>query len=374
MFKVYKSQEIDPKPESNIKMNSPKKVNTFLQINDSPKKTEEKHIISTNSFSYVTNNSVESGKNQINSIKGEKAAVEPLTKNKLLSKKTKFNVNLIEGKDENNIISNEENATKIKKNKKIIKNSLTIKKNTKEGRWDETEHFKFVEALNKYGNDWKEVQEHVGSRSSSQVRSHAQKFFLKLKTFKDESLGLDLTSNDIKNFSDIINKIKEYEQEKKCNNILFIINRKLFDGNLKYYNNIIFQNNYKNILLEINKTIKERDDNVNSNNKEKEYNIKKEKKKKLFKNITFNKKFLKKKNDKMKDEKNNKKIENQNIFYNEEESYFKNKNNKYNFIGDYVCENNNLFEYETNEKCFCQFSQYINEINTISLINREYFC
>ena len=76
----------------------------------------------------------------------------------------------------------------------------------------------------------------------------------------------------------------------------------------------------------------------------------------------------------MKDEKNNKKIENQNIFYNEEESYFKNKNNKYNFIGDYVCENNNLFEYETNEKCFCQFSQYINEINTISLINREYFC
>jgi hypothetical protein len=32
-----------------------------------------------------------------------------------------------------------------------------------------------------YGKDWKKVEQYVATRSSSQVRSHAQKFFNKLQ-------------------------------------------------------------------------------------------------------------------------------------------------------------------------------------------------
>ena len=37
-----------------------------------------------------------------------------------------------------------------------------------------------MEGLKLYGKDWKKVQEHVGTRSSTQARSHAQKVLPKL--------------------------------------------------------------------------------------------------------------------------------------------------------------------------------------------------
>lgn len=49
------------------------------------------------------------------------------------------------------------------------------------GRWTKEEHIRFVEAILKYGNEWKDVQDYVKTRSSTQARSHAQKFFLKIK-------------------------------------------------------------------------------------------------------------------------------------------------------------------------------------------------
>ncbi len=50
----------------------------------------------------------------------------------------------------------------------------------KSGRWTMDEHFRFLEALQRFGKEWKRVQQHVGTRSSTQARSHAQKFFVKL--------------------------------------------------------------------------------------------------------------------------------------------------------------------------------------------------
>mmetsp|Transcript_13960 Transcript_13960/g.15901 ORF Transcript_13960/g.15901 Transcript_13960/m.15901 type:complete len:217 (-) Transcript_13960:109-759(-) len=47
------------------------------------------------------------------------------------------------------------------------------------GWWDCKEHNRFVEGLKKHGRDWKKVAEVVGTRNAIQVRSHAQKFFLK---------------------------------------------------------------------------------------------------------------------------------------------------------------------------------------------------
>lgn len=57
------------------------------------------------------------------------------------------------------------------------------KKNEKlnSGRWKEIEHKKFLEAIIIHGNDWKLVQKCIKSRSSTQARSHAQKFLLKLR-------------------------------------------------------------------------------------------------------------------------------------------------------------------------------------------------
>ena len=57
-------------------------------------------------------------------------------------------------------------------------NHASAKFNT--GRWTTEEHDKFLHALQLYGIEWKKVQEYVGTRTSTQARSHAQKFFYKL--------------------------------------------------------------------------------------------------------------------------------------------------------------------------------------------------
>jgi SHAQKYF class myb-like DNA-binding protein len=48
------------------------------------------------------------------------------------------------------------------------------------GRWTRIEHDRFIKALEKFGRDWISVQKFVRTRSLSQVRSHAQKFFMKI--------------------------------------------------------------------------------------------------------------------------------------------------------------------------------------------------
>lgn len=59
------------------------------------------------------------------------------------------------------------------------------------GRWTENEHKKFLEAILLYGNEWKKVQQYISTRSSTQARSHAQKFFLRLKKSINNSGGFD---------------------------------------------------------------------------------------------------------------------------------------------------------------------------------------
>lgn len=69
-------------------------------------------------------------------------------------------------------------------------------KESQNGRWTKEEHTRFIEAIIKYGNDWKKVQRYVATRTSTQARSHAQKFLMKLKRcehIKSKKINLNLS-------------------------------------------------------------------------------------------------------------------------------------------------------------------------------------
>jgi len=53
--------------------------------------------------------------------------------------------------------------------------------NFKPGRWSQEEHERFLRGFELYGHKWRKVRDVVGTRTVTQVRTHAQKFFVKLK-------------------------------------------------------------------------------------------------------------------------------------------------------------------------------------------------
>ncbi|KAF1890183.1 hypothetical protein Lal_00025516 [Lupinus albus] len=48
-------------------------------------------------------------------------------------------------------------------------------------RWTDEEHNRFLQALKLYGRAWHRIEEHIGTKTAVQIRSHAQKFFTKLE-------------------------------------------------------------------------------------------------------------------------------------------------------------------------------------------------
>jgi SHAQKYF class myb-like DNA-binding protein len=97
----------------------------------------------------------------------------------------------------------------VEKNEEYNKKKLNENDEMNEGRWAEEEHDKFLDGIAKYGINWKKVKTMINSCTPVQVRSHAQKFYRKLKMCKDEQLGIDFTKDDISNIRDMIHQIKE---------------------------------------------------------------------------------------------------------------------------------------------------------------------
>ena len=74
------------------------------------------------------------------------------------------------------------------KNENEVNNSNSNSNEYNSGRWSNEEHIKFIEGILKYGNEWKKVQNIIKTRTSTQARSHAQKFFLRLKKVANQEI------------------------------------------------------------------------------------------------------------------------------------------------------------------------------------------
>ena len=97
--------------------------------------------------------------------------------------------------------------------------------NCNQGRWSKIEHCRFLEALKLYGKNWKKVQQHVQTRTSTQARSHAQKFFVKLDR-KQIDLQRFLDSLDFNNLTSMANNELEFEDDDDANDSSSLLNKR----------------------------------------------------------------------------------------------------------------------------------------------------
>jgi SHAQKYF class myb-like DNA-binding protein len=116
------------------------------------------------------------------------------SKKESLSKPVKFVLTKEESTPSNLL----QKKTLLKLNEQKIENN-----NLNGGRWSKDEQRRFAEAVLKYGNDWKKIQNHISSRNITQVRSHAQKFLMKLKENKllqKKGMELSLSWTKVMNY------------------------------------------------------------------------------------------------------------------------------------------------------------------------------
>jgi len=156
-------------------------------------------------------------------------------------------------------------------------------KNTNEGRWSYEEHIKFIESFVNYGKKWELIQKYIGTRSCRQIRSHAQKFLLRLKGLNTDKFCFDLRKSNVQSLSDVINLIAKSNKTNK-NNKEYIKDTliALTKLNLENHGQKFFERKNDNLIIEIKKEeavndkISKIDDKspnkTNNNNKKLEFN------------------------------------------------------------------------------------------------------
>jgi SHAQKYF class myb-like DNA-binding protein len=212
-----------------------------------------------------------------------------------------------------------------KKNRQLL--SLSI--NNSNGRWTKEEHNKFIEGIIKYGSDWKKIQKHVSTRTSTQARSHAQKFLLKLRNnefLKKTNIDLSLS------WAKVIQLFKNSFSDDVLYKVLKDSSFNKKKGKKKYLKKIKCDNKLNTLL------------NVNNNENEKELNFDDDV---FFSTSDYSNSF---------DE--NKENINNFLFYQMENFPVKNYNNNIN-NKDYI----NDFIQNFNKNNLCDTDFYINDSN-----------
>jgi SHAQKYF class myb-like DNA-binding protein len=83
-------------------------------------------------------------------------------------------------KQSSEILANSHFSTAVISEEVTSSSAFVSKKTPSQGRWTKKEHEAFLEGLNIYGREWKKVALRISTRTSAQIRSHAQKYFSKL--------------------------------------------------------------------------------------------------------------------------------------------------------------------------------------------------
>ena len=321
---MTKPQTLDNSNYSNINNNNIKNISNFNQFLG--KKTKiHFDIIKNEDTKGINYNNI----NMINSSNSQSIDEQEVNKEKEETDSLEIN----QENNFNNNINDDNRNIKIKKDKSKEKNSYL-----NEGRWSFKEHIKFIEAIVEYGKNWKQVEKYVGSRTTSQARSHAQKFLLKLKTIKNPKMDFDFSSNNIKSLFDIIDIIKSKTEyiiigKKYIINTLISLSESINCDNIDFNKDYKTKNNIINVDI-----IKEKE---NSNNKKEENSINNKEIK--FDIINANSNDNLKEEIEMKkeikysniDENNN----NNNIEKKKDENNFKDNNN---YLENKIIENNNI--------------------------------
>lgn len=155
-----------------------------------------------------------------------------------------------------NILNEDIKNNSCNNNTPIKKQKIIINKNSKysSGRWNLDEHKKFIEAIIKFGNDWKKVQKHIGTRSSSQARSHAQKFFIKLKQDQSKSKisnMIDYSNSSIKAFHDALQALTPDKKSKIIQELESVVFDKQISNKKRRRNKNIGMGNYSESITEM---------------------------------------------------------------------------------------------------------------------------
>ena len=132
--------------------------------------------------------------------------------------------------------------------------SLQKKENKKQGRWSQEEQERFLKGCYFFKNDWEKIKEYIKTRTIPQIRSHAQKYLIKICRKYSIKLSKKKFSNRLSKHLDITKM--PYKGKTNISNMSI------------YEKNILEMFNYYNREI-----LKDGNNTVNDNNEEKINNI-----------------------------------------------------------------------------------------------------